>query len=192
MKLKVGTLLYLLIVGRLVGGALYRWYWGILGIELLFYAAALFVLFMVLPFFIHELRIRRQGLILKTFLIGLPIAVLISFTVDSLGQLYLDSSPVVLEAANRGDEEMIELFLRENQTFKLIDYGWLGSLTYYGYYEKINDGYLLTNSIPGADLDGIDGKLVYKEKSIQLQRTYSDSTYTYTLIAEQPGFQTER
>ena len=147
------------------------------------YAGVILILLIVLLFFVDELRTRHQTQTLKVFLISLPAAVLISCLVDQVGQTYLDYPTIVLEATIYEDSEAVDLFFRENQTFKLVDHNIFGSSTsYYGYYEPTADGYMLTNCIPGAGLGRIENIFTLTEAGLQYHRTYSErDRFEYTL-----------
>jgi hypothetical protein len=88
-----------------------------------------------------------------------------------------ESSPIVLKADFFDEINGLTLYLRQNKTYKLSDYGFYGGANHYGEYQIIGDTILLSEKHPlGTARDIMSNKLVMRNGFVLIK---PDSTGTY-------------
>lgn len=90
-----------------------------------------------------------------------------------------ESSPIVLKADSFDEINGLTLYLRQNKTYKLSDYGFFGGTNHYGDYQIIGDTIMLSEKYPlGPDRYIMSNKLIIQNGYILIK---PDSRNNYNI-----------
>lgn len=144
-----------------------------------FLSIASFVLiaFLLTVFIFSLVQIVKKRKYVYFFPVGICLATFVTIIVIATKIYMRDSSPVILQAHYDGDINGLTLYLRENKTYKIQDFGFLGGTNHYGEYKIKGDTIILSKKYPlGEDRHIMCNKLVRKKDRILLK---PDSTGVY-------------